>query len=183
MIIIDNFIDLYPELRAFANFCTFSDIENPTDGVVYPGICTVIPEDIKTEILARIFNAVHRMPEKVTMFMRRSPEGTPVPHIAHHDLSMGTQSLMLYLNDHPEGGTAFLRHRDTGICYAPEHEDFVEIARFDQNNIAEWAIIDQADMKQNRAVIFDAGLFHCALPVGGFGQGRHARTVLTVFFS
>ena len=31
--------------------------------------------------------------------------------------------------------------------------------------------------------LVDAGLFHCAMPIGGFGAGDDARCVLTCFFS
>ena len=183
MNIFDDFLDSYEELKDYSLGAEFSDVENPADGVKYPLICTDIPERCRLEILSNIYNYLHRMPENITMFMRRSPKGIPVPHIAHHDLSMGSYSLMLYCNDYDGGGTAMLRHRETGMCYAPESDDFVEIARFDQNNMDKWAVIDIADMKQNRAVIFDAGYFHCAMPIGGFGSGNDARTVLTVFFS
>lgn len=184
MIIIDDFIDSYQQLKELSLACEFGDVKNPIDETVYPLIYADIPEIIKKEILSKIYNLfLHRIPENVTMFMRRSPAGVPVPHIAHHDLSMGKYSLMLYLNDHEEGGTAFIRHIDTGMCYAPANDDFVAIAQFDQNNTEKWAIIEKAKMKQNRAVIFDAGLFHCAMPIGGFGEGSDARTVLTCFFS
>ena len=90
---------------------------------------------------------------------------------------------MLYLNDHDHGGTAMLRHRETGMAYAPESDTFAAIARNDQNDQSKWTIVEYVQMKENRAAIFDAGFFHCALPVGGFGEGETARVVLTVFFS
>jgi len=183
MIIKDAFIYEYDKLKKYADGASFFSVQNPIDGAVYPLICIDIPEYLKNVILFKITELMGFEPTSTTMFMRRSPKGVPVPHIAHHDLSMGKYSLMLYLNDHEEGGTAFIRHKDTGMAYAPEHDDFVSIAQFDQNNPEKWAIIEQAKMKQNRAVIFDAGLFHCAMPIGGFGEGSEARTVLTCFFS
>jgi hypothetical protein len=183
MKIFDNFLNSYEQLKASANISEFTDIENPFDKVTYPNISLDIPAECKEEIIAKITAFLGTGPTNITMFMRRSPHGVSVPHIAHHDLSMGSYSLMLYMNDYDAGGTAMLRHRDTGMCYAPESNDFVEIARFDQNNVEKWAIYDMAYMKENRAVIFDAGLFHCAMPIGGFGRGIDSRTVLTVFFS
>lgn len=183
MKIIDNFIDSYSDLKKLSIYCKFSDIKNPTDNVTYPNIYSDIPEKIKKEIMSKLCNILHREPEKIMIFMRQSPFGVDVPHIAHHDLSMGLYSLMLYLNDNHDGGTAFIRHKATGMSYAPEDEDFVKIAQFDQNNTDKWAILNKVEMKQNRAVIFDAGLFHCAMPIGGFGEGLEARTVLTCFFS
>lgn len=180
---IDNFIDSYSQLKDYAFTADFSGVKNPIDGVIYPHICASLPEAINNEILVNIANTLGREPESVTMFMRRSPSGVPVPHIAHTDNSMGRYSLMLYMNDCPEGGTAFIRHKKTGMMYAPEASDFVDLAAKDQNDLMAWAVVEQAMMKENRAVIFDSGLFHCAMPVGGFGEGAEARTVLTVFFS
>jgi hypothetical protein len=182
VIIHDDFLLSYPELKEFSDKAEFKDIENPVDGVLYPNICTEIPGRVQEEVLLNIAQILGREPEDTLIFLRRSPWGVQVPHAAHHDLSMGNYSLMLYLNDNEEAGTAFLRHRDTGMCYAPESDDFVAIARNHQNKPDKWAIMEFAPMKQNRATIFDAGLFHCAMPIGGFGESADARTVLTCFF-
>lgn len=184
--IIDKFLpkELYGQLRLFATDADYSGEQNPVDGVIYPHICSAIPEKLKQAVLQKITDIFQREPSGVTMFLRASPAGVPVPHAAHHDLTMGRYSLMLYLNDNPAGGTALLRHKETGMCYAPESETFTHIARGDQNNLNAWAILQAAEMKQNRAAIFDAGYFHCALPVGGFGStAEDQRVVLTVFFS
>jgi hypothetical protein len=183
MMIHDNFIASYPELKELANSAEFSDVKNPVDAVIYPEIYWDIPVSIKAEIIQKLSDIVGRDPENITMFMRRSPLGVPVPHIAHTDNSMGKYSLMLYLFERQDSGTAFIRHRSTGIMYAPESEEFLSIVRADQNNTSKWEVVDMADAKENRAVIFDAGKFHCAMPIGGFGEGAEARTVLTVFFS
>jgi len=89
---------------------------------------------------------------------------------------------MLYMND-ADGGTAFIRHKETGVMYAPESQEMVDYVAQDQNSPDKWAVVDMVSMKENRAVIFDSGKFHCAMPIGGFGEGIEARTVLTVFFS
>lgn len=180
---IDSFIDSYADLKDYTKTADFSGVRNPVDGVIYPHICSSLPEAIRIEILVKIAAIIAREPQSVTMFIRRSPAGVPVPHIAHTDNSMGLYSLMLYMNDSLDGGTAFIRHKQTGMMYAPESQEFVDLAEKDQNELSAWAIVEQAIMKENRAVIFDAGLFHCAMPIGGFGEGAEARTVLTVFFS
>jgi len=182
MMIIDGFLTTYDELKAYSKSADFSTIVNPVDGVNYPHICADIPDAIRAELLGKLTEFLGKEPENVTMFMRQSPEGCHVPHIAHTDNSMGLYSFMLYMND-AEGGTAFIRHRETGIMYAPESQDMVDFIVSDQNSPEKWALVDMAHMKENRAVIFDAGKFHCAMPIGGFGEGVEARTVLTCFFS
>jgi hypothetical protein len=180
--IFDNFLESYSDLKAHSLSAVFSDIANSVDGVVYPYICADIPENVRSEIVEILTKAIGREPVNMTMFMRLSPKGCHVPHIAHTDNSMGVYSLMLYMNDH-EGGTAFIRHKETGIMYAPESQEIVELVQKDQNNPEKWAVVDMAHMKENRAVIFDAGKFHCAMPIGGFGEGAESRCVLTCFFS
>jgi hypothetical protein len=182
VIIIDDFLGSYDDLKAHALAADFGGAVNPVDGVEYPHICADVPDAVRSEIIERLTSSLGREPESVTLFMRRSPEGCHVPHIAHTDNSMGLYSLMLYMND-AEGGTAFIRHRETGVMYAPESQDMVDFISRDQNSPEKWALVDMAHMKENRAVIFDAGKFHCAMPIGGFGEGSEARAVLTVFFS
>lgn len=179
---VDDFLEGFDELKAFEKDAQFEDVENPYDGVVYPLICQNIPDTIMDEIKAKLSAHLGRDPDISASFLRRSPEGVHVPHVAHTDQSMGDYSLMLYLGD-GDGGTAFLRHSETGIMYQPQSPAFVELAARDQNNLEAWKSVSMTPMKANRACIFDAGLFHCALPIGGFGQGNSARTVLTVFFS
>lgn len=182
MMIFDGFLESYQELKDYSLAADFTGITNPVDGVTYPHINADIPEAVKSELTRKLTEILGREPESAMMFIRQSPEGCHVPHIAHTDNSMGIYSLMLYMNDH-EGGTAFIRHKETGIMYAPESSAIVELMQKDQNDPEKWAVVDMANMKENRAVIFDAGKFHCAMPIGGFGKGAEARAVLTVFFS
>jgi len=182
MIIIDNFLESYQELKDYSLVADFTGITNHVDGVTYPHINADIPEAVRAELTKKLKEIFGREPESAMMFMRQSPKGCHAPHIAHTDNSMGIYSLMLYMNDH-EGGTAFIRHKETGIMYAPESQEIVELVQKDQNNPEKWAVVDMAHMKENRAVIFDAGKFHCAMPIGGFGEGAESRCVLTVFFS
>ena len=182
--IIDDFIDSYAELRKYADTAIFKTEKNPADGVEYPLICKEIPSAVRQEIVAKLSKIANAMVNVSAMFMRLSPEGVHVPHIAHTDNSMGRYSLMLYLCDNDNAGTSFLRHRETGITYAPESQACVDIVTKDQNNLDAWACTGTVAMKQNRAFIFDAANFHCAEPVGGFGQTqKDARLVLTAFFS
>lgn len=183
MIQIDNFLGSYNELKDYAKTADFGDIVNPVDGVTYAHICDVIPDDIRQELLERIEFLTKQKPRNVTMFMRRSPAGVHCPHIVHNDLSMGANSLMLYMNDNEIGGTAIVRHIESGMMYNPDSHEFINLAVRDQNSPEKWTLYHQFGMRENSAALFDAGLFHCAMPIGGFGEGSEARTVLTVFFS
>jgi hypothetical protein len=182
MIWISDFIDSYKIIKEYSLVCNFSDVVNPYDGVVYPHICTDMPDPVKSEInkkLTAMFGSV-----KINaIFLRMSPEGVNAPHMAHTDNSMGTKSLMLYLFDREDAGTAMLRHLETGAAYAPTNNSYLQPLIEDMNNKDAWVITERTYAKENLAVIFDADRFHCALPVGGFGESqKNARIVLTVFF-
>lgn len=184
MLVIDDFLPEFDELQKFALSAEFTDVVNDFDGVTYPLICADIPDHLRLSVITMI--AEHfAMPEELTMFMRRSPAGIHCPHQVHSDASMGTHSLMLYLSreEDCQGGTSFLSHRATGIAYNPEHPAAVDMVVKDQNNAEAWDIRDLAEMRPNRAVIFDAARLHRAEPVGGFGSTpEDTRVVLTVFF-
>lgn len=182
---VENFLpeDRYKQLKEFSLTCNFIDETNPVDGVSYPHICKEIPLTIQGAVFTKLKDLGFACNNPV-IFLRMSPEGVPVPHPVHHDLSMGKYSLMLYLNDNPEAGTATVRHAPTGVAYAPQMEELANVMAARAHNLDEWITIDKVDAKQNRAAIFDAGFFHAALPVGGFGSDQSdARIVLTVFFS
>lgn len=186
MLIIDDFLHNFEELRNYADSAKYEDTVNPADGVTYPYICRSIPEHIQQEIY-QVLSEVKGAPiVKPTMFLRLSPEGVHCPHEVHSDATMGAFSLMLYLNREFDckGGTSLVSHRESGIAYNPGSQAFVDIVVADQNIRDAWDIRHLIDMKPNRAFVFDASALHRAEPPGGFGQGpEHARLVLTCFFS
>lgn len=184
--VIDDFIEQFEALRRYADSAHFEDVTNQVDGVVYPHICTSIPPNIVAEICFQIATVLGRQPRDQVMFLRMSPEGTPVPHEAHTDLSMGKWSLMLYMNRevHCRGGTELIRHKATGLSVHPRNDPELKVWQRDHNNRDAWATDLMVNMVANRAFIFPAYLMHRAAPIGGFGLARdNARMVLTCFFN
>lgn len=180
----DDFLESYDELKKYSLECDFKDLENEKDGVTYPHICAYIPENVKTEIFDKLKQFKGSDIENPTIFLRMSPKGVHVPHVAHTDISMGRFSFMLYLNNNEESGTALVRHIMTGISYQPVLEGFVKIVQEDMNNHEAWTPYQKVMSKENRAAIFDAACIHRAEPIGGFGDNQDdARIVLTCFFS
>lgn len=184
--IIDEFLPapLYKRLKTHSLHAEFKDYQNEVDNVVYPLICTHIPIEISDAILGNIEHKTGQKIKHHTMFMRKMPKGMVVPHMVHNDISMGRYSLMLYMNEFYWYGTGLFRHRETGITYAPEKQEYVDILRKDMNNKEKWVMYNHVIGQSNRAFIFDAGLMHAALPTDGFGSTpEDTRTVLTCFFS
>jgi hypothetical protein len=184
MIVVDDFLPEFKELQEYAKTATFTDVVNEADGVTYPLICAGIPSHIKFAIYSAL-ETHFCAPVSPTIFLRRSPAGVPCPHQVHSDASMGTHSLMLYLNseEYCRGGTSFLSHRATGIAYNPEGPEATAVIVAAQNRPESWDVREMAEMRPNRAVIFDASRLHRAEPVGGFGDTpENTRVVLTCFF-
>lgn len=181
----NDFLDHFAALRAYADNAVFRDHHNDADGVVYPHICTEIPRKVRDEVMDRMADAIGRF-NSATLFMRLSPAGVHVPHPIHSDESMGRWSLMLYLNrrEHCRGGTALVRHKATGMASCHDAEEQYDTWQRDMARPEAWETTEQADMRPNRAFIFDATRMHMALPAGGFGSNqRDGRLVLTGFFS
>lgn len=183
LICFDDFIDKYSELREFANTAEYKEEKNPVDGVIYPLICRDIPQEIKNEIIVNISLAMGRNIKVNAIFMRLSTRGVSVPHEFHHDFSMGKYSFMLYLCDSESSGTAFVRHKKTGLHKGTSCPEKTKALIESQNKPDDWQEICRTTMKQNRAAIFDAAQMHSAKPCGGFGEGpEDGRLVLTVFY-
>jgi len=181
--IIDGFLSNYKELKELSLECEFKDIKNDFDGVCYPDIFLDIPESIRLETIQKL-EEIHKKDITINkIFMRMTKKGTKPPHFAHTDKIMGSKSLMLYLNDHDLSGTSFLRHIDSGCMYHPASEDYVKSIFKDQNDLNKWTRYMSVSSKENRAVLFDSSLIHCADPHGGFGKNqRTARIVMTCFY-
>lgn len=184
-LIIDDFLDQFDALRAYADDADYQTIENPVDQVRYPGICSVIPEDVRNEVQDRLSIVTGREIEITYLFMRLSLAGVPVPHQAHTDISMGTYSLMLYLTrgEHCQGGTSLVRHLN-GMDRNPISAEEEALWKRDTNEPSQWNPYMTCEMRPNRAFIFDAALMHRAAPLNGFGDSPHnGRLVLTAFFN
>ena len=183
--IIDNFLDSFEELKAKSQSDCFADMVSPTDGVTYPLICTDIPENVKQEVFRKLGELIGGEIENPSIFMRRCPKGAKSPNKVHSDISMGRYSCMVYISK-PIGansGTSLVKHKKTGIAYNPESEEFAKIVMNDRNNDDAWEVLNMVKMKPNRAFVFKAEALHRSEPIGGFGEGKEARVVLTCFFS
>jgi hypothetical protein len=184
--VIDDFLVRFSQLRAFADSAPFTHITNPADQVVYPHICNEIPDAFRSEVSYQLASVFGATPDIKYLFLRMSPKGVPVPHEAHTDLAMGQWSLMLYVSRefHCDGGTALVRHKDSGLSVHPRTDQELAIWQRDHNNRDAWETDLLVKMVANRAFIFPAYLMHRAEPIGGFGRTRQdARMVLTAFFN
>ena len=185
MIIIDGFLDDFDSVRDYVEKLDYTGAVNPDDGVTYPDISLDIPPRLMGEVIHGIREATGKRTSNVKIFLRLSTFGVDAPHQAHTDTIMGSSALMLYLNkaDDCQGGTAFVKHKATGLDSNPVNETEEIVWRTDVNNYDAWEQTSICEMKENRALIFDANTMHRAEPVGGFGSDANdGRLVLTAFF-
>lgn len=178
-LIIDDFLGDFERWRSWFDSAQFLDIQSPVDQVTYPNICTELPLELISEIEAKL--ARNAAATRINfLFARLSPAGITPPHWAHNDASMGTLSMMLYLNraDDCQGGTHLLEHVHYG------NDVSLEEWQRDTNQRELWRPVFECAMRPNRAFIFPAEQWHAAMPADGFGVvPADARLVLTAFFS
>jgi len=163
----------------------FGDFTSPWDGVVYPGINRDIPESITDWLKMRLGLIVNGPIEPKAIFARVTTKNTgPAPHQIHCDTIMGMYSAHVYISTYwPEAsGTSFWTHHSEG----PKHTPATDLTRVleDMNDVSRWTQTMVCQGKFNRLLVHDASFWHCAEPVGGWGENAEdGRVVLTCFFN
>lgn len=153
---------------------------------MYPGICADVPEWLRRTIRLRLEDVMREPVQVQTQFARLTPKGTQGPHQAHTDGLMSDFSAMLYLNrpEHCQGGTALVRHCQTGMNQDPATQEGVLIWQRDTNQYEAWEETFKCEMLTNRCFVFPSTWMHRAEPVDGFGTTAHdGRLVLVTFFN
>ncbi len=106
------------------------------------------------------------------MFARLTNEGTEKAYI-HSDRSAGEQTCIVYLSEHEAvSGTAFYRHRNSGRVEMPLEwmDDPLRAQEMVEGHPDVWEQLDFVRGLYNRALIFDAPLFHSRFPIHGIGE-------------
>jgi hypothetical protein len=114
-----------------------------------------------------------------SMFFRVSNANTEAAYV-HSDREAGSFTCVAYLSEHgeAESGTGFYRHRRTGMTRMPSFEelrdDAQEFARLKEEMVRgseeDWERVHFVSGQFNRAVVFDAPLFHARSPRHGFAS-------------
>lgn len=177
-IVIDDFTPIARELRADALASQFVDYQ-PVDGEIYKRVC------IKP--LTGIQNRIERVMGPVDMLgmgYRLNHSGELPNSYIHSDIGWGTHAFVLYLSDGP-GGTAFWRHKETGLIrLVPGDADALAATVPDLNDSDRWDMTNIVEMKFNRATIYDSTLFHSRYPFEAFGDDNETgRLVAVAFFT
>lgn len=111
-----------------------------------------------------------------SMFFRLTNVGMEKAYI-HSDRMSGAYTCIAYLSEHDEqSGTAFYKHKPTGLVEMPTFQDMADMGILESlkadmvsRNPDNWELLDFVEGKYNRAVVFDAPLFHSRYPIEGIG--------------
>lgn len=112
-----------------------------------------------------------------SMFFRNTNKGMERAYI-HSDRQTGNHTCIAYLSDHDEtSGTEFFKHVPTGLTEMPSFEEMKELGIMEQlksdmvsRDPEVWERVGFVEGKYNRAVVFEAPLFHSRYPLEGFGS-------------
>ena len=184
-VIIDDFLSGFESFRDSLDSHIFSGVKSPVDDIFYSGVSADVPKSVSDNIKSKLDSYFGNVEIKF-QFMRISQEGVFAPHEAHNDASMADYSMMLYLNrlEDCQGGTSFVSHIEEGMKFGPIDDKQFNIWESDNKDQSKWFVDDMAEMKPNRAVIFESDRMHRSEPVGGFGKTtKDARLVLVTFFN
>jgi hypothetical protein len=170
-----------------AGFGTWRPNKGYVGSSVYEGMCFWGDHSY---MLAALQFAVGCPVAPNSMFFRVTTPNMEPAYI-HSDRESGAFTCIVYLSEHEEEfGTAFWRHRETGLIEMPPFAEMAEDAAHDQLRAdmvsaaeSAWERLDFVRGAFNRALIFRAPLFHSRMPRTGFGEDdKDARMVWVCHF-
>lgn len=180
--VIDNFCPLIDEVRQSfldSGFGTWLPNKGLVGSSVYEGMNFQGRHSYMLDSLQRAMSGVYPIAE--SMFARVTNEGTEKAYV-HSDRQYAGMTAIVYLSKHPDSqpsGTAFFRHRRSGLELMPTFQEMQELGIFEElkhdmvnegDNPDVWEQTNYVQGKYNRAVIFAAPLFHARRPSSGIGH-------------
>lgn len=179
MLVIDDFLPNAAELRVAGLAAPYVDWPGP-DGETYKRIYIADIPGVQDAVE----RAMGRPVEMLGMAYRLN-FGGELPNAAiHSDMGWGTHALVYYLSE-GEGGTAFWRHKSTGAeRFTPGDLELFEQVRDDWDTESKWEMVELAEIRFNRATIYESELFHSRYPFAAFGNGfDDGRLIVVAFFN
>jgi hypothetical protein len=130
-------------------------------------------------LLAPLMAAVGNVIVPNSTFFRVTNVGMENAYI-HSDREGGNYTAVVYLSDHSvPSGTAFYRHKRTGLESMPSFAEMERMGILEElkadmvsRDMTKWEQLAEVEGKYNRALIFEAPLFHSRFPVDGIGENE-----------
>jgi len=184
----DNFCPHAEGVRQTAlesGFGRWSPNKGEVGSSIYDGMNWKGAHGIMLRSLSAALGGCHVFPN--SMFFRITTPGMERAYI-HSDREDGEFTCVCYLSHHDDvSGTAFYRHRATGLLEMPTFEDMRDPKYADlkrdivKGSEKEWEQTDFVRGFFNRAVIFHAPLFHSRIPLLGLGEDGNPETARMVW--
>ena len=176
-LVFDNFcpdIDRVKDSVFAAGFDTWNPTKGEVGSSVYEGMGFWGNHALMIRSLTRALGGAV-LPN--TMYFRVTNVGMEKAYI-HSDRETGNHTCVCYLTEHDKHyGTAFYRHRRTGLAEMPSFVQMQEMGILEElkadmvsRDPAKWTELDFVHGVKNRALVFPAPLFHCRVPFGGIGR-------------
>lgn len=183
LLIIDDVID---NADALVDLACSTPFEAPISDY-YPGLNAPMPNaylDALMPVLRASFERAFAIPRSLAMLAsgffalstRQLDELRPLQKIPHYDqIEPGQLAMVHYLAKDMGGGTGFFRHRETGfeaidaarratyLNRVAEELETADLSRFTGPDTPNYELVDQAELKFNRLIIYPSNLLHCAL--------------------
>ena len=183
----DNFcpdVDRVIESAFAAGFDTWRPNKGEVGSSIYDGMGFWGDHALMVHSLMRALNGPV-VPN--TLYFRATNTDTERAYI-HSDRESGSYTCVCYLTEHEaEYGTAFYQHKRTGLREMPSFRDMRDKDILDElkadmvsRDPDKWTQLDFVRGAKNRALIFDAPLFHSRLPVSGFGDAPKSGRIVWV---
>jgi hypothetical protein len=189
--VIDHFCPHLDEVRKSALAAGF-DTWNPNKGEVGSSVYEGMGFWGNHALMIRsLMHAIGGVAIPNTMYFRYTTPGMEKAYI-HSDRESGNHTCVCYLTDHEEEyGTAFYVHKRTGLAEMPSFIQMQEMGVLEElkadmvsRDPSKWVQTDFVRGKKNRALIFNAPLFHSRFPVEGIGlSADDARMVWVSHFN
>lgn len=175
--VVDNFSEYIEEVRASAvaaGFSTWLPNKGEVGSSVYEGMGFWGEHSL---LLRSLILCTNRVLVPNSMFFRVTNEGMEKAYI-HSDRESGSNTCVVYLTEHEQkSGTAFFKHKRTGLTYMPSFQEMKDLGieeELKQDMVSrdpdKWEQTGYVEGKYNRALIFDAPLFHSRYPLEGIGN-------------
>ena len=190
-LVIDDFCPYVDEVRKSAitaGFSTWLPNKGEVGSSIYEGMGFWGDHSPMLQSLLRIMGCLI-VPN--AMYFRYTTPGMEPAYI-HSDRMSGNHTCICYLTEHEEEyGTAFYKHIPTGLLEMPTFQQMQSEGILDQlkedmvsRNPSNWKLVDFVRGRKNRAVIFNAPLFHSRMPIEGIGTGSEdARMIWASHFN
>lgn len=189
-LVIDNFcsqVDQVRESALTAGFSTWLPNKGEVGSSVYEGMGFWGDHAPMLRSLTNVMGCIV-LPN--TLYFRYTLPGMEKAYI-HSDRMTGNHTCICFLTEHEEKyGTAFYRHIPTGLLEMPTFQDMQDRGILDSlkedmtsRNPDAWEMVDFVTGRKNRALIFNAPLFHSRFPLEGIGTSEQdARMIWATHF-